>query len=167
MPFFSDKKGFTLIELLVVIAIIGLLSSVVLVSMQGVRAKARDAVRKRDLQQIVKAFELYYFDHGTYIIPNSGYGSCSCGWFNYEGGPYVRSIARALKEEGYVGGIIIDPTGGATSSPTSGYAYMKYQCGTGFFVYAKLEKPTAQDLATCDASSCCPGYGMNYAVGHR
>ena len=172
---FSKNKGFTLIELLVVIAVIGLLSSIVLVSLGSAREKARNAVRKRDLQQIVKAMELYYNDHETYVIPNSGWGSdtngCSCGWFNYEGGVYERSIARALKEEGYLGGIIIDPTGGKTSSPTSGYTYMKYQCGNGFFVYAKLENPTPQDLATCNVDSCCAGlhtnYGMNYAVGHK
>jgi prepilin-type N-terminal cleavage/methylation domain-containing protein len=38
-----NKKGFTLIELLVVIAIIGLLSSVVLVSLKGTREKAKIA----------------------------------------------------------------------------------------------------------------------------
>jgi len=38
-----NKKGFTLIELLVVIAIIGILSSVVLVSLQSATAKAKRA----------------------------------------------------------------------------------------------------------------------------
>ncbi|HDL75127.1 MAG TPA: type II secretion system protein [bacterium] len=58
----KTKKGFTLIELLVVIAIIGILASIVLVSMGGARAKARDAVRKSDMRQIVSAQQLCYDD---------------------------------------------------------------------------------------------------------
>jgi general secretion pathway protein G len=58
--------GFTLIELLVVIAIIGLLASVVLVALNNTRAKSRDAKRVADINQMAKAFELYYNEYSTY-----------------------------------------------------------------------------------------------------
>lgn len=61
-----SSRGFTLIELLVVIAIIGILSSTILVSMQGARQKARDARRQSDLSQIVLAMELDYSDDEKY-----------------------------------------------------------------------------------------------------
>lgn len=62
----TTKKGFTLIELLVVVAIIGLLSSVVLASLNVARIKARDSVRKSDIQQIRTALEFYYSVNGSY-----------------------------------------------------------------------------------------------------
>jgi len=58
------KKGFTLIELLVVIAVIGLLSSVVLVSLGPARKKARDAKRQSDIREINLAMEMCY-DNST------------------------------------------------------------------------------------------------------
>ena len=62
------KKGFTLIELLVVIAIIGLLSSVVLTSLNSARVKARDVRRVSDLHQIQTALELFYDTYGRYPV---------------------------------------------------------------------------------------------------
>lgn len=56
----KKQKGFTLIELLVVIAIIGILASVVLVSLGGARVKARDARRESDIRQVSLAQEMYY-----------------------------------------------------------------------------------------------------------
>ncbi len=56
----QKNSGFTLIELLVVIAIIGLLSSVVLLSLNSAREKARNARRVADARQIVGALELHY-----------------------------------------------------------------------------------------------------------
>ncbi len=60
------KKGFTLIELLVVIAIIGVLTSVLLVNMVGIRGRASDVKRKSDLKQLKNALRLYYNDYQHY-----------------------------------------------------------------------------------------------------
>ena len=66
------KKSFTLIELLVVIAIIGLLAALIIPNLTQTRAKARDARRLADLDQLQKAMELYYNDHNHYPIWESG-----------------------------------------------------------------------------------------------
>jgi prepilin-type N-terminal cleavage/methylation domain-containing protein len=64
-------RGFTLIELLVVISIIGMLASVVLVSLQGARSKAKDTKLILELKELQKAMELYKLDNGRY--PGDGY----------------------------------------------------------------------------------------------
>ena len=87
----KTQKGFTLIELLMVIAIIGILSSIVLVNLNGARTKAQDAVRKQELQSVATAVEAYYAANGSYPIPSTDIsnlgskesGSCiSSPWWN-------------------------------------------------------------------------------------
>lgn len=62
----NHKRGFTLIELLVVIAIIGVLSSVVLASLNTARTKSRDAARVATMKQIQNALAIYHLDRGYY-----------------------------------------------------------------------------------------------------
>ena len=63
----NKNKGFTLIELLVVIAIIGILSSVVLASLNSARAKGADAAIKSNLNNVRAQAELVYDDaNGSY-----------------------------------------------------------------------------------------------------
>jgi len=60
------NKGFTLIELLVVIAIIGILSSVVLASLNTARNKGEDAAVKSNLAGARAEAEIYYDTASTY-----------------------------------------------------------------------------------------------------
>ncbi len=71
------NKGFTLIELLVVIAIIGILSSVVLASLNTARGKGADAAIKSNLNNIRAQAELYYDNNSSYGTAGAGTGVCA------------------------------------------------------------------------------------------
>ncbi|MEK7464064.1 MAG: type II secretion system protein [Patescibacteria group bacterium] len=67
------NRGFTLIELLVVIAIIGILSSVVLASLNTARSKGGDAAVKGNLTGVRPQAEIVYDG----VSPNSYATVCS------------------------------------------------------------------------------------------
>lgn len=70
-------RGFTLIELLVVIAIIGILSSVVLASLNTARNKGADAAIKSNLSAARAEAEIYYDTVGNYGTAGGGTGVCA------------------------------------------------------------------------------------------
>lgn len=62
------KQAFTLIELLVVIAIIGILSGLIVISMDGAKNAAKDAKRRADIDNIKKALVAEKIFDGAYPI---------------------------------------------------------------------------------------------------
>lgn len=127
----KKNKGFTLIELLVVIAIIGLLSSIVLASLNNARRKSRDARRIADIKQIQVGLELYFDDHGEY--PDD---------------IYVKDSDTNGLGPKYMSVVSLDPTGGQYPYKpyltSSGGVVLANECGAGatclyYHVGANLE----------------------------
>lgn len=71
------SRGFTLIELLVVIAIIGILSSIVLGSLNSARNKGADVVVKANLANIKPQVQIYYDDNSHYGTDLYDVGPCN------------------------------------------------------------------------------------------
>lgn len=143
------KTGFTLIELLVVIAIIGILSSVVLASLNSAREKSRDAKRVSDIKQIQLALEMYFDDQTPNAYPTGGAGDA----------------IDVLETGGYLPQEPVDPASGAS------YGYVGVDDGDGnctsYHLWATLEGPAEGDgvLASDDdfnsVASECAGTGLN------
>ena len=72
-----SRRGFTLIELLIVIAIIGILASIVTVSLSGARQKSMTAKDTSQLRMIATALEAYHTQFQSYPVSSGWQGFCS------------------------------------------------------------------------------------------
>ncbi len=130
----TNKKGFSLIELLVVIAIIGILSSVVMVSLNSARAKGRDAKRITDVKQLSLALALYYDACGRQYpasLTETAANGCPTG-----SGTTLGS---------FINPVPLHPTGGPWLSGAP-YGYFTNTARTDYILRARLEtKNTALD----------------------
>lgn len=132
----SKRKGFTLIELLVVISIIGLLSSIVLASLNSARMKARDARRLQDMSQIQKALALYYDKYGQY--PDSDFQGCG-GWETPGDGDFI----TPLTTNSFFSRDLSDPN---NNHSCGNYMYYRYgpqgNCTRTFYVLGVVDMET-------------------------
>ena len=106
----SDNKttGFTLIELLVVIAIIGILSSVVIASLNSAREKGKVATIKSTLKQLYNQAAINQVTKGSFIGSNISYDDLTCTGLKEDGSPgdfntgNLAKIAQPLIDQGVV-----------------------------------------------------------------
>jgi prepilin-type N-terminal cleavage/methylation domain-containing protein len=70
-----EARAFTLVELLVVIAIIGVLASIILVSVSGARGGGRDATRVEDLRSMLQTLAYQSNDVSSSLLPIPGCAS--------------------------------------------------------------------------------------------
>jgi general secretion pathway protein G len=137
------QQGFTLIETLIVVSIIGILSAVVLSSMNPIDqlGKGRDSKKKQDLAEIQRALEAYYHDNGRYpphIQSGASYqiqgGSGTKGNWGKEWQPYMNVVPQ--------------DTAGAR------YTYIQVQNGQAYYLYASLERGGKDPQACAGGSKC-------------
>ena len=116
-----SSKGFTLIELLIVITIIGILAVALLPSVLGAPARARDAARKADINNIIAALETFNSDNQHYPTAKICFG---------KGDAPDDEIAAYFQGQKSP----VDPQGASATKAVGG-------CDKGQYVYCPLTSP--------------------------
>ncbi len=150
------NQGFTLIELLVVVAIIGLLASVITVSLGNARLKSRDARRLTDIQQVKSGLDIYYTTGGGY--PSTAVWNAA----QSTGAALLCSATSALNK------VPQDPY----NNSVPGYAYTYEQLGTSFsgcggtvYIDYQIEFQTEAESSLGAAGFYCLRSGVGISSG--
>ncbi len=155
------RQGFTLTELLAVIAIMGILATIVMVSLISSRARGRDAQRLAAVQQLRAAIDQYAVDHGHF--PNTG-GPGHWAMFDPTAyAPFVNqgidgtsnTIIQALSP--YIDASkFVDPSGRANGTD-AGYQYVSDGKDYALFSWRRPENMCKVDPANIDSGvNRCP-----------
>lgn len=140
----STDQGFTFIELLIIMFIIGVLSTIVVVSLSSARKKGRDARRISDINSIQTALEMYYED-------NKVFPACE-GWIHDPGNCLTSNLMK------YLDPMPLDPSEPGpnnTNGQDYGYRYWKQKKTDGgglnytpeqsYTILANTERPHNKD----------------------
>lgn len=147
------NKGFTIIEILVVVAIIAIIASIVMSYVYSATVRGRDSRRKQDVDQIVKAVNMYFSANG--VLPRDETGWCtyvSNTESNYGQDfqddllPYMKTVPSDPTKKGMVGDYLYKNT-----DNTGGH----------FVICANMEQATGDSY---DYSSCPGGTTYNYCL---
>ncbi len=134
------SSGYTLIELLVVMAMIGILSTVVLASLNGSRERARDVIRAGDLKSLSQSLETYFSEN--FVFPEA----LDDG--NAESGDDLKQYYsnRIIPRDNY---------------QDRAYDYIATENPTGYCLGAKMEQETAENDVECGLGEVP---GVNYQL---
>jgi len=137
----KKSKGFTLIELLVVVAIIGLLASIVIVSLGGVRRGGRDAKARADIRQIQTAIELC-----ASTLPAGGYPDLTSALAGTRAVPVWTDVGAATSITQVGDGVatcgatvFMDPIPTTNGATGNNYEWDDYNDVTGYTIRTALE----------------------------
>jgi type II secretion system protein G len=150
----KSSQGFTLIELLITIGIVGILAAglISIVNPMAQYQRANDAKRKSDLSQIQKALESYYQDVGTYPAI-----AAQCAYtISGDNGDGNNCIEWGSSWMPYMGTLPKDP-----ASPSKKYIYFTTVDRQTYYIYASLDRDSADSQACNRSGQPCAGLAPN------
>ncbi|TSA43766.1 type II secretion system protein [bacterium] len=148
----NHSRGFTLIELLVVIAIIGILSAVVLASLNTARTKGNDAAIQSDITGIRTQAAIYNSTNNNYGTNASLESDCAAT-DNLFNDPTVKNQVAGASKANSAGTMHCNVSAGGTAYAVS--AALVSAPGTFFCVDSTgVSTTTASDTLGTTATSC-------------